>query len=219
MRLIIAFSMLAVFTFNSPVDARSNRLIDGGSDATADALSTNPGGFIPPSNVALRIARSASSGVGSDVDYAYCYRAVKKIIADGLGKDLNCIRTILNDGSAKNAGKDLLELGFVLDMNKCDVPGTARVYSGRPVKGRRNTAGTYHGDIQIVGDDGMYHHFWAESRPSNVRNPEGRVLTGCYVPDANKIASGPAAKCPATAYKTLKTKSVSPKSKAGQGVD
>ena len=128
--------------------------ISGSSEATGDAIpAATTERFIPPSEAALRLARSASAGVGASAGTNYCYRAIKYIIADAFGKNRECVRSkLLTQGSAKNAGPELLKIGFVLDNSKCKTPGTIRVYRGAHLKGYRDDKGTIHGDVQVVGE-------------------------------------------------------------------
>lgn len=201
---ILALALVSNLDY-SEAFTRRVKGVNAVSDATGDAVVT-AGRLTPPSDLGLRIARSASAGVGAAAGKNYCYRAIKFIIADALGKDRKCVWRSMTQGSAKNAGPELEKMGFVKDNSKCKTPGAMRVYKGASKKGFANDKGTIHGDVQVVGDDGMYHHFLAERRPSDERKPGRRILTGCYYPNAEKIAQGPLSKCPAEGYKRLRVK-------------
>lgn len=191
--------------------------LDGTSEATADTPVFGQGP-LSSSAAALSLARSASEGAGRLSEQgALCYRAVKQIVADAFGKDLQCVRGILSSVSAKNAGKDLLRFGFVLDNSKCKEPGTIRVYKGVRTR-RKATAGDIHGHVEVVGEEGMYHSFYNSHEPINETMPGRRILTGCYVADNAKFKSGPAGDCP-PAKKSLKTKGSSGAKKKRMGVE
>jgi hypothetical protein len=209
MRNILLLSLVVVFFAlgASPSQAFTKRQksLDGGSEASGDALSNFSHLVSTPSDAALSLARSASEGAGRlKEDGALCYRAVKQIIADAFGKDLLCVRNILSSRGAKDAGGDLTRFGFVKDMSKCKEPGTVRVYKGVRSRKYRPTDGDIWGHVEVVGDEGMYHSFYSNTEPIDEDMAGRRILTGCYVPDMSKISSGPAAKCP-EAKRSLKT--------------
>jgi|GEM_PF-2047562 len=168
-----------------------------------------------------QLAQSASDGAGdlpSGSKKALCYRSVKQIVADAFKKDLNCVRGLLSSGSAKDAGSDLEKIGFVDDRSKCTTPGVIRVYAGYK-KTKWATAGDIHGHVEVLGDDGNYHSFYRSPLPmdESVSPPGRRVLTGCYVPDYNKVRSSALAKCPVS--QSGSSGSSRSKGKKGQGVN
>lgn len=206
MRNIFLLLMLTLVMDSSLSTAATKKVksLDGTSEASADAP-TYGQGPLSSSAAALSLARSASEGAGRlSRSGAYCYRAVKQIIADAFGKDLQCVRGILSNGSAKNAGPDLLRFGFVLDNSKCDEPGTVRVYKGVRTR-RKASAGDIHGHVEVVGEERMYHSFYSSPEAINQTMPGRRILTGCYVADNAKFKSGPGGDCP-PAKNSLKTK-------------
>ncbi|WP_374075221.1 hypothetical protein [Bdellovibrio bacteriovorus] len=197
---LIACSFLSSDTFafsrRAPkvIDYPQTAYIEGNSNSSLPATSYSP------SDDMVKLAQSASQGAGNLKEKgALCYRAVKQIIADALGKDLACVRSILSSGSAKDAGADLLRMGFIEDSSQCKTPGAIRVYKGSKPYGKyRPTAGDIHGHIEVIGDDGEYHSFYRSSLPMNesVDPPGRRALTGCYVPHYDKIRNAPLNKCP-----------------------
>lgn len=197
---LIACSFLSSDTF--AFSRRAPKVIDyhqtsyiEGNRSSYSTTSSNAA----PSDDMVKLAQSASQGAGNLKEKgALCYRAVKQIIADALGKDLACVRSILSSGSAKDAGADLLRMGFIEDPSNCKTPGAIRVYKGYKPSGYRPTAGDIHGHIEVVGDDGEYHSFYRSSLPMDESvSPAGRrALTGCYVPHYDKIRSAPLNKCP-----------------------
>lgn len=200
---ILFFAMCLLVALNSPALTRSSKVIDF-KDATSVA---SPPEIDTVNEDMLQLARSAGEGAGRLKKMgAYCYRAVKQIVADAFGKDLNCIRSILNEGSAYEAGEDLEQMGFVNDSSKCKTPGAIRVYKGQKIPGIRRLAGDIHGHVEVVGDEGMYHSSFSSALPldESMRPPGRRILTGCYVPDEKAIDNGPAARCPPS-KKSLKS--------------
>lgn len=207
-----AFKFFSVLTFllvvnfeESEAFTRRVKNIEGESQSTGDAMSS-PSRFIPPSDIGMRLAKSASAGVGYSAGKNYCYRAVKYIIADAMGKNRDCVKSFMGQISAKNAGVDLLRVGFVLDNSKCTTPGAVRVYKGVPRPGGKPSKGDIHGHSEVVGDDNMFHHFMSTSRPADVYNAGRRILTGCYYPDMDKMSQGPISTCPSVGYKKIRVK-------------
>lgn len=199
--------ILLCLTTSQEAEAWSRKLksIDGVSQSTGDALQS-PSRFVPPNDIGMRIAKSASAGVGYSAGQNYCYRSVKFIIADAMGKNRDCVKSHMVQGSAKDGGSDLLKVGFELDNSKCNTPGAVRIYKGVRRRGYAPTKGDIHGHSEVVGDDGMYHHFLSSSRPIDQIKPGGRILTGCYYPDFDKISQGPIGSCPNVGYKKIRVK-------------
>lgn len=136
------------------------------------------------------IADSAASGVGRDSSGYRCFRSVKKIIADGLGKSLSCTRGLIYGGAAKDALTSLPQAGFVDDRSKCHTPGVILVYKGRRVWPYRRIPGDTAGHIEVLGSDGEYHSFYSDPLPIDATIGGGkdrRILSGCFVPDPAKV--------------------------------
>ncbi|WP_413943320.1 hypothetical protein [Bdellovibrio sp. HCB-162] len=202
---LIACSFLSTATFafsrRKPVviDYPQTTYVQGNTTSSFTPSSSEP------STDMLKLAQSASEGAGRLKEKgALCYRAVKQIIADAFGKDLACVRGILSSGSAKDAGGDLLKMGFIQDMSSCNKAGAVRVYKGVGAPGYRKLPGDIHGHIEVVGDEGMYHSFYSSSMSMDDSMPGRRILTGCYVPHYDKIRSAPLSQCPnsSVSYKT-----------------
>lgn len=144
------------------------------------------------------IAESAARGVGRDNSGPVCYRSVKKIIADGLGRNLNCVRGIVYGGEAVDAAKVLPKAGFRDDRSKCNAKGVIRVYkgylTGTGKKGK--LAGDTAGHIEVLGSDGNFHSFYENPTPIDHDMKGRRILIGCFVPDVRRIESGALGKCP-----------------------
>lgn len=200
---LLGFLLVAGLQSSDAFTRRVN--IDGESQSSGDALQS-PSRLVPPNDIGMRIAKSASAGVGYSAGKNYCYRSVKAIIADAMGKDRECVRSHMVQGSAKDGGSDLLKVGFVLDNSKCNTPGAVRIYKGVRRRGYAVTKGDIHGHSEVVGDDGMYHHFMSTTTPADVYNAGRRVLTGCYYPDFDKISQGPIGSCPSVGYKQIRVK-------------
>ncbi|KYG65749.1 hypothetical protein AZI86_01345 [Bdellovibrio bacteriovorus] len=208
MRALKLFSLLGLILVAGlqTSDAFTRRVnIDGESQSTGDALQS-PSRFVPPNDIGMRMAKSASAGVGYSAGKNYCYRSVKFIIADAMGKNRECVKSHMSQISAKDGGSDLLKVGFVLDNSKCETPGAVRIYKGVLRRGYSASKGDIHGHSEVVGDDGMYHHFMSTSTPANVYNAGRRILTGCYYPDFDKISQGPIGSCPSVGYKPIRVK-------------
>jgi hypothetical protein len=125
----------------------------------------------------------------------YCYRAVKRAL---YGSD-KATRGKLNGGSAIDAMKELPRAGYTNGFpHACKMPGVVLVYKGpatgmsrsaarrfmRQRYGLRATAGDIHGHIEILGDDGRYHHFNRGNLPINHPRrfgPWRRQLVGCFI--------------------------------------
>ena len=158
-----------------------------------------------------RLASAASGGAGRLVPSEtspYCYKAVKQIIAKGLGKDLECVRGIITGGKAIDAVTSLPQAGFVMDMTKCRTPGAIRVYKGVGTPaGFKRQSGDTAGHIEVVGEDGWMHSFYNSPVPldESIRPPGRRPLVGCYVADPEKISTGPISKCPDNYGSALKS--------------
>lgn len=170
---------------------------NGSGYSSGNSGSGFTGAFSSGSNGDL--ASAASSGIGKTAatNFPACYRAVKRIIAKGLGKDENCVRRYISGGIAINALSALPRAGFRNDMSKCKQPGAVMVYSGRRVAGYRGSAGDSAGHIEVVGDDGGYHSFYTGLEPISETMPGRRILAGCFVLDESAYQSSPVSKCPA----------------------
>lgn len=182
---------------SSTIQSNSGR--STASDGMTGLLPTSSGNM--SQDLMTRLAASAAAGVGRSNEGPVCYRSVKKIIAHALGKDLQCVRGIVHGVSAYMASTVLIQAGFYNDQSKCTTPGAIRVYRGNPMArgGRLPTAGDTHGHIEVVGTDRQYHHFTSSALPIDHQYMMGarRILTGCFVPDENKIKNGKLGRCPA----------------------
>lgn len=179
-------------------EARSGADFSGGTQLAALPPASNP--FGGGSDLMSQLANSASAGAGRLYDGAYCYRAVKKIIAHALQKNLNCVRNALPGGSAmydraaSDAPRDLTRAGFRNDMSACNTPGVIRVYRGVRGGGRA-LKGDIHGHIEVLGSDGNFHHFTSSAQSIDKRLPGRRILEGCFVGDSASVDAGPLGKC------------------------
>ncbi|MFN7728505.1 MAG: hypothetical protein ACK5P7_05065 [Bdellovibrio sp.] len=166
--------------FQSNVSAGSGFNSSGGGDMTS------------------QLANSAALGVGRTNEGPVCYRAVKKIIAHALQKNLNCVRGVLSGGNAINAMQDLPRAGFRNDMSRCSTPGAILVYSGRyPGRPHKRRTGDTAGHIEVLGSDGAYHYYASGSdRIDRLAIPPGRrTLTGCFFADAESIQASAIGRC------------------------
>lgn len=107
---------------------------------------------------AAAIQRAIDNGHGRSAGRYMCARGVWRILhAAGLVK--GGYRTAGAD--AKYMGPILRRNGFVMDMNVCSRPGAVRIYDGNR-SGHRfmsRSKGDKVGHIEIVGTDGMFHHY------------------------------------------------------------
>lgn len=84
-------------------------------------------------------------------------------------------------GSAYHYKGCLEKKGFVHDPNACRKPGAVLVYRGI-TQWRSGSGGDYHGHIEFVGTDGMYHAGASNSLPIDQIFAKGRrTLEKCYV--------------------------------------
>ncbi len=126
----------------------------------------------------------------------YCARGVRHALAclarrQGRQVDnyyLHC------GGSAYNYwGEGCLERrGFVnminRDRNMCNRPGVVRVYWGGNHRQRGHSGGDYHGHIEFLGTDGMWHAGASSSLPIDQRlGRNRRRLKACYVLPEGRI--------------------------------
>lgn len=124
-----------------------------------------------------------------------CYRGWKNVAEH---VDRSIAKYVEGSRLAINALRDLPRAGFHHDPTKCNTKGVTRVYQG-PATGMswrqtkafmwrkyhiRATTGDYAGHIEVLGEDGLFHHFKSSSRPINDPRhfgPWRRKLVACFV--------------------------------------
>lgn len=118
--------------------------------------------------------------VGHRVPDYKCWRAVWNVL-----KRAGLVSGDLTQRYAKNALVDLRKFGFHHDASACNTKGVVRVYdSARPGYGI-GTPGDYAGHIEILGNDGAFHHVKRTRRPMNERvGNRNRPLKYCLVKSA-----------------------------------
>jgi len=149
---------------------------------------------IPSTDFMKRLAAAAPRY--GHAERLYCYRGVKKIInavSPSIAKMFNGSRLAIHAMSL------LPRAGFRNDLpGSCNRPGVIRVYKGpasgmsagqaknfmRKHYGVKATAGDYAGHIEVLGNDGRWHHFTSSAAPINSPShfgPWRRKLTGCFI--------------------------------------
>lgn len=195
----VAFQVSAMQPGGAPPGSRTGGTtspFSSGGSSSGD-LSAVEGGAVTSTDVADRIVQSAQSGAGSEGGSNQCYKAVKAIIARGLGKNLSCIRGILSGGAAKDALQDLPRAGFV--QGSCSQEGSVHVYRGI-LNGRSggNSPGDWAGHIEVKGAGAYYYGgspvYTAMKDTRNGQNGR-RTLVACFVPSSDIMSNPRVSRC------------------------